>query len=376
MWYNERMNRISLSLAFLTLIFLPFSAHAGPILRSGETVSVDASQALKGDFYGFGSTVNVSGQGDNDVYIGGGTVTINAPVQEDLTIVGGVVQIHGNIGDDVRVIGGEVTIAKPVKGDVVVVGDTLTILSTATVDGDVLFMGNNLVIEGTVTGGVHGTVENARLNAEVGGDVSLNVQKQFTIGDKAKLLGVVAYESAYEVVRAQDAVVAQDIQHTNVRESDDSISILRVIGYEICILLFAAFTLYMISRPLMVGVTQSAFERVGISGLVGIGVFIALPLVAVLLCVSVLGSIVGIILLCTYILLLVLACALAPVFLGYALQKMLFKGSQMNLYTLCAGVVLFALSGLVYVIGGFLIFFCFIVTLGSLSITAYNAIRA
>lgn len=369
------MNRIFVSLAFTTLVFLPFSVSAGPIIRSGETITIDASQSLEGDFYGFGSTVNISGQGDNDVYVAGGTIMVNAPIQQDLTIIGGVIQVHGDVGDDVRVVGGEVTIAKPVHGDVVVLGGTLTILSTAQIDGDVLFMGNDLIVEGTVTGGVHGTVKKARLNSEIKGNVSLDVQELFTIGNNAKLDGSVSYTSTHEVVRAQNAVIANSIQHTNVRETDEGKSTAQAFGYAVSILLFVALVLYMVGRNIVVEITQRSFERIGISGLIGIGVFIGLPLVAVLFCVSMLGALVGFILLTTYLLLLMLAFALAPVFFGYALQKIILKRSEVTLYTICIGVVIFVVSNLSFVLGGFLMFFCFIVTLGSLSVTLYHIVR-
>lgn len=65
------MNNFIASIALGTLIFVPFSAFAGPIIRTGESVSIDATQSLKGDFYGFGSSVILSGDSENDAYIAG-----------------------------------------------------------------------------------------------------------------------------------------------------------------------------------------------------------------------------------------------------------------------------------------------------------------
>jgi hypothetical protein len=370
------MNNTLLVGAFFALIFMPSMALAGPILRTGETVSVDATQSLKGDFYGLGSTVSISGQGDNDAYIGGGTVTINAPILEDLTVVGGVVQVHGDVGDDLRVVGGEVVLAKPVKGDVVVLAGTLTILSTASVEGDVLFMGNALVVDGVVTGGIHGTAESVRLNAEVGGDVSLRVEKLFTIGDKAQLLGTVSYESTVDVVRAQNAVVTNEIQRVTIREVKDSMSLVQILVFEISILLFAALTLYMIARRHVVQVIDRAWGRLGMSGLMGLGVLFAFPFIAGLLLVSVLGIFAGLIFLFGYFLMVLIACALTPILLGYMLQRLLVKYEHLTLYTVAGGVAMFALCSAAPLLGGFVLFMCFVVTLGALATTAYYAIRS
>ena len=369
------MNRFFACLAFFALIFIPVSAFAGPILRTGETISVDASQSLKGDFYGFGSTVSISGQADNDAYIAGGTVTINAPILEDLTVIGGVVQIHGDIGDDVRIVGGEVVLAKPVKGDVVVIGGTLTILSTAKVDGDVLFMGQTLVIEGPVMGGVHGIAETARLNTEVGGDVSLRVENLFTVGDKANLQGKVSYESAHEVVRAQDAIVAEEMQHIPTREREYSMPTAQFALFEFCILIFVALTLYVIGRRHVVRVVEYSFARLGMSGLMGLGILFAFPFIATLLFVSVLGIFAGIIFLFGYILMMLTAFALMPIFVGYALQKVVLRREGITLYTVVGGVTLFVLLSLFSVIGGLILFTCFVITLGALGTTVYHMLH-
>lgn len=369
------MNRFFVGLAFCTLIFIPISAFAGPILRTGETISVDASQSLKGDFYGFGSTVSISGQGDNDAYIAGGTVTINAPILEDLTVLGGVVQIHGDVGDDVRVLGGEVTLAKPVKGDVVVLGGTLTILSTAQVDGDVLFMGKSLVVEGPVTGGIHGVAETARLNTEVDGDVSLRVEKLFTVGDKANLQGKVTYESAQEVVRAQNAVVAEDMQQIAVQKAEHTMPTTQFALFELSILLFVALTLYVIGRTHVVRVVDRSYGRLGMSGLMGLGILFAFPFIAALLFVSVLGVFAGIIFLFGYILMVLIALALMPIFVGYAFQKVALRREGITLYTVAGGVTFCVLLSLLSVVGGLILFACFVVTLGAIGTTAYYAIR-
>ncbi|QQR64471.1 hypothetical protein IPH92_02780 [Candidatus Kaiserbacteria bacterium] len=369
------MNRIFVCLAFCALIFIPVSAFAGPILRTGETISVDAAQSLKGDFYGFGSTVSISGQGDNDVYIAGGTVTINAPILEDLTVVGGVVQIHGDIGDDVRIVGGEVVLASPVKGDVVVFGGTLTILSTAQVEGDVLFMGQTLVIEGSVMGGIHGVAETARLNTEVEGDVSLRVENLFTVGDKANLQGNVTYESAHEVVRAQNAVVAGEMKQVQVREREYSMPTAQFALFELSILLFVALTLYVIGRRHVVRVVEYSFARLGMSGLMGLGILFAFPFIATLLFVSVLGIFAGIIFLFGYMLMILMALALMPIFVGYALQKVALRREGITLYTVIGGVALCVLLSLFSVAGGLILFACFVITLGALGTTAYHVLH-
>lgn len=106
----------SLAISLFVLVCLPVFVEAGPIIRSGESVSIDADQVLKGDFYAGGASVSISGRAENDVYLAGGTVTVNAPVAEDLVVLGGVVQVHGEVTDDIRVAGGGGNYSRSGKG--------------------------------------------------------------------------------------------------------------------------------------------------------------------------------------------------------------------------------------------------------------------
>lgn len=369
------MNTILTKIAIIAVVFIPVVTMAGPIVRSGESISVDTTQVLKGDFYGFAPTVTLSGPAENDVYIGGGTVTINAAVAEDLTIVGGVVQVHGDVGDDLRVVGGEVTLAKSVKGDVVVFGGTLTILSTAHVDGDVLFYGGNLAIEGDVVGGVHGTAGIVRLNSEIGGDVSLKTNTSFAVGDRANILGTVQYESASEMVRAQDAAVVGEVRRIDVA-SEEGVNIFKLFILCVVTLLFSTLTMYLTLRKYIDRIVEKMLQAPGISGLVGIGIFLVLPFIAGLLFVSMIGAFVSVILLASYIVLSICAFFGAAILLGVYIQKLLTKKTGVTLSTVVLGAVSFVLLGFIPVIGGLVIFALVLIALGSMGILLFSAIRS
>lgn len=354
---------------------MPIFAEAGPIIRSGDTVSVDATQVLKGDFYGLASQMTISGPAEEDAYIGGEAVTVTAPVAKDLTVLGGVVQIHGDIGDDLRIVGGKVTLGEvAVKGDVVVLGGTLTILSGAKIEGDILFMGGDLSVEGDVKGAIHGTSENVRINGNVGGDIEYTSTKSFALGDKANILGNIQYKSIDDMKRATNAKVVGEVQKIKVTAESNK-DILKVYFFFVSVLLFSALGFYLIARRYVV-VLLSIVERTpGVSGLVGLGVFLVLPFVSVLLLLSAVGILGGITLFVAYILLILIATALAGIQLGYIAQKLIMKKSEVTLMTVCSGVVIFSFLTLVPVIGGFVMFGAVMVMLGALSLAVYHKLR-
>jgi hypothetical protein len=369
------MNKTILAGYLSLLAITPVFVHAGPIIRSGDAVSVDTAQTLKGDFYGLASKVTISGPAEDDAYIAGGTVTVTAPVAKDLTILGGVVQIHGNIGDDLRVVGGEVTLgAVDVTGDIAVLGGTLTILSGATIKGDILFMGGDLVVEGDVTGTIHGASENVRINGKVGGDIEYTSTKVFSLGDKAQVLGSIQYKSYEDIDRAQNAHVAGDVQKIKV-SPQSSKDIFKVYLFFISMLLFSALGFFLMARRYVTTLVHTVQQNSGVSGLVGLGVFLVLPFVSTLLLVSAVGILGGITVLFAYVLLLLASIGLAGIVVGYYIQKLATKKTEITLVTVCSGVVIFSLLALVPYIGGFIMFGSVMMTLGALSLKIYHKLR-
>lgn len=369
------MNKITIYVGVVALLVVPTFVHAGPIIRAGDSVSVDASQVLDGDFYAFAPTVSLSGSATNDVYIGGGTVTINAPVGEDLSVAGGVVQVHGDVADDVRVIGGEVTLAKLVKGDVVVMGGSLTILSTAVIEGDVLFLGNDLTIEGEVMGGIHGNAQKVRINSKVGGDISLTAQTLLTFGDNASVLGSVTYKSDNLLIRAQNAHIAGDIQRTESPLQTNA-GFFEMYGLRVFILLFTSLAIFFVGRKYMQQIVEQSNRSFGVPGLVGLGVFILVPFISAVFMVSVIGVLIGVALFAFYIAMLIFAFALSGIFFGSYLQRILLKRETITLSTVFLGVLGLLLIGLVPYLGGIIFFAIVMITFGASSMALYRKIRS
>ncbi len=375
MWYNRGMKQAIFVFASLVmgLFSVPAAAFAGPIIRGGEAVSVDASQALQGDFYGFGSTISISGPSEHDAYLAGGTVTVTAPIAEDLTVVGGAVQVHGDVGDDVRVLGGEVTIAGPVKGDVAVIGGTLTILSTASVEGDILFFGETLNVEGAVTGAVHGYAQSARINGAVGGDVDMEVSKDLTLSDRARVAGGVSYASPQELLRAQNAVVGGEINRREIAAHDgvDAKDAFRSIVFMVFALFFIAAAFFLFgARAKAERAVADAFMRAGIRGLIGLAVFVAFPFLAVLLFISIIGIPLGLFALASYAMILMLALGVMVMFIGYTLQRLILKREQLTIWTIAGGACATVAVAAIPVVGTFALFAAFCISVGAVSMLA------
>lgn len=347
------------------LFLVPASTEAAPIIRSGDVVSVDASQSLEGDFYGLGSTVTLSGPAEHDVYVAGSAVTVNAPVAQDLVIVGGSVQIHNEVNDDLRVIGGEITLGGTVKGDVVVVGGAFTVLSTAHIEGDILFFGGTLIVEGDVDGAVHGYAQKARFNAAIGGDLLMTTTQALVLSDRAYVAGNVSYTSSIELSRAQDSVVIGKVQrHDPVTvRNEDSIESL---AFSVFALLFLAASLFVLARQKVEVFVREAFARPGQNGLIGLAIFLVLPFASFILLVSVVGIPLGILGLSLCIALMPLSLGLSVLFLGYAIERLFLKHNHMKLTTLALGVSGSVIVALIPFVGFFVMSALCLISVGAI----------
>jgi hypothetical protein len=351
--------------------------HAeGPVIRSGESVSVEANQVLEGDFYALGETVTLSGTAERDVYVLGLQATVNAPVAEDLVVIAGDVEVHGKVDDDVRILGGEVIIAEPVVDDVVVIGGTVRILSTASVGGDLIFFAGDVQIDGPVEGTVYGTADTLRIDAHVGGNVDVRTGSSFALGDRAEIVGTLSYKSANELSRAQGAVVTGTITHDDSPFKPVDENPLKPLVLNLLLLIFSGLTVFFILRTRTARLMLTIEEGYGRLGLIGLGMFLALPVVAVILLASVIGFIVGFVLMLGYVASLIIALMCLPILVGRLLQRLVRLGDTLTVFTIILGV--FTTIALTYipVIGGFALLLGFLMVLGALYSELYRFFKS
>ncbi len=358
--------------ALVTLAF-PAFAFAGPIVRSGNSVSISTDQILENDFYGFASDITLSGESKSDVSLAGNSLTVNAPVAGDLNVLGADINIHAPIGDDLRIVGGSVVVASKVAGDIVMLGGSLKILSTADVRGDVLFLGGQLTVEGQIAGSVYGRSETARIDAVVGGDVRVRAMQYLTLGDRAHITGGVVYTSIRDIERSQNAVVEGSVIKEPSLDVPDSEPI--SIMLPVLIILFTSLALYMLFRERIQILTNAAGAQYGFFGLVGLGLLIGVPILGAILMVSVVGVIVSISLFLMYILAIIVAWSLAGVVCGTLIMRRIMKTNQVTFLSALAGTLLFMLLWFVPIIGPIVSFAAFLIVFGGLGVQFYRFLR-
>lgn len=359
----------------LVIVLPVFSASAETVMRSGSIVTVGDDQEVAGDFYGWSNAVTLSGKMGGDVVVAGGTVTINGEVASDVLATAGTVSIHGLINDDVRVVAGEVSIASEVKGSLVVFAGRVKILPTAVIHGDIVVYGNEVVIDGDVKGDLVGTVNFLRLNGKVEGNIDVGTGS-LTIGDRAEIVGNISYRSANELVRATNATISGTVTKTDVIATDSS-SNYRLSAIYALMILFGSLTWYLIAKRKVLKFANGVVDiPTWKTALFGIAFLVSGPFVIGILMASVLGSVVGLIILFFYASILIFTVTLLPIviatFLAYVSKK------SFNDYFLLA-VVFGALTiAVVWPLGvfGFLVLgTVYLIALGNLILSLWNLLH-
>ena len=348
-------------------------AAAGPVIRSGDTVSIEAQQVVEGDLYASGRTVAISGEVLGDAYLAGANVTLNAPVSQDIVALGGVVQLHAPVADDVRIVGGEVVIAEAVEGDVVVAAGTVQLLSTARIEGDLIVAAGSVVVGGAVEGSVFGMVDTMRIDATVGGTVDVRAERGLTLGDRAHILGDIVYVGTHDIMRGAGAVVVGQVQE---RQPAADTSLLEVIALSLFTLLFGAFVALLIARPFLTALVEDATRSYGRYGLIGLLLLIGVPVLSFLLMVSVVGLLVGLALMALYAALLFIAWIIAGPILGGVIFSYIKKDAPtLSLLAVMGGVFLFEALIFIPVLGPLLVLAIFAIALGGLAEKMYTHLR-
>lgn len=139
-------------------------------LRTGDTVTVPASELVADDLYVLAGTAIVDGSVEGDLMALGGQVSVNGDVGGDLLVAGGTVNLAGSVAGDIRVAGGQVNVTGAAGEDIVLAGGQATLASGATVAGDLIVSGGNVSVGGTVTGAIEASAGTySRTGPEPGG---------------------------------------------------------------------------------------------------------------------------------------------------------------------------------------------------------------
>jgi len=340
----------------------------GADLRTGDQVSIPASENIKDDVYaGAGSIVSGSTI-EGDLFAGGGTIFINGPVRGDLMVGGGTISILGDVGDDIRAGGGNILIQGAVGGDILLGGGTITI-SGSGVKGDLLAGGGLVQINSPIAGDVKIVGGEIFLNAPVGGNVKIDADK-ITLGPKAVISGNLTYKSPTEAKFESGSQVRGkiDFQKRVAKGKSFGAGILRFATFLKFLMLltgalFAGLLFPRYAKELVSRTNENFLSNLGM----GLVFLIVTPIAAIILLATVLGIPLGILALIGFAGAMIWGVLLSQILLGSLVYGWVKKSEELrsDWKIILLGAVLFAILSIIPIIGWIIQFGLLLVAIGT-----------
>lgn len=350
--------------------FLVFGAD----FRTGQQPSINASEKINENLYIAGGSVISAGSIEKDLMVLGGTAVLSGPVLGDLFVVGGNVTILNQVSGDIRVVGGNIVMTGDVLGDAVVAGGQI-ILSGKTIGGDVAIAGGAIRLESEVKGDVKIAGGEIYINAPITGNVEIKSQK-LTLGPSADIKGDLIYKATKPATieeggKVQGETVFTEIKGLNRNDKDAKAAMRGFLTF-----VFIAKFLMLLTGGLVIGLVFRKYSRElvekGANNPLkelgrGVVAIIVLPILSIILLITIIGMPLGMLGLLSFIMLMVFASILTPVFLGALVYKWISRKSDyvVNWKTISLGVVIYCLLGLIPFLGWIVLCVASAITLGS-----------
>ena len=248
-------------------------------LRTANQVIVTKDDVVAEDLYAAGGRTIVEGVVQGDLIVLTGEVIITGTVEGDVMgLVGGPVRITGEVGESVLVA------AVRLEGGGRVGADVSGFVGEARVGGevgrDVLLIGGSAEVTARVGRDVRSQAWRLVVDGEVGRDVVARVD-DMVLGDAARIAGDVTFRASDEVRVSDAATVGGSLTRAQVLAPVWAKAVTTLVGWlSVLGFIVAGVALFWLFRGSGARSVRVARERPGRSALVGLGVLIVPPIVA------------------------------------------------------------------------------------------------
>lgn len=210
-----------LAAAVLTIVVAMFTIVVAPLPASAERTQSDfvfirEGETIGEDLYAAGNRIVIKGVVDGDLIASAFTeIRIEGEVRGSVTAIASSVVIDGVVGGSVRAAAGSVEIDGTVGGDVFTASPTVVVGAQASIERDALLWANEVTVLGAIGRNLEGQFRHGTVGADVGGDVDITVS-HLTVLSSASIAGDLIYVGDDRASISDDA----DISGSLIAESD------------------------------------------------------------------------------------------------------------------------------------------------------------
>ncbi len=365
-------------IAVFALLALPLAASAST-LQSARTIVLSEPQSENA--YLTGTDITLVAPLAGDFLAAGGTVVANGPVAGDVMLVGGTIRVDKPVGGDVRAFGGEVTVNAPVAGDLILLGGTVVASTSAR---DTRIAGGSVKLMGAA-GPVIIYGSDVTLSGNFTGDVTIEASDNVMVAEGTHISGVLRYNAPQQIVVPPSAVIdggALYIGSSSFLPSTEEANTFAIAGATVLFIVHLAAVL--ILAGLLAGLfplfTERVVERTLVAhsprrfvllALLGFAIFVATPILILILLFSFVGIALALVLAAFYALLVMLAYVYAGILAGAALAHGLLKRYVVTWKEAVLGMLVLYFIGIIPVVGMLVKFILMMAALGAIASLSY-----
>lgn len=354
-------------LIFSVLLVLLFASLPKGVLAQNENEFLPTGTEINSDFIRVAKVVQIDGDVRGDAFLAGGVVVVNGKVDGDLFILGGKVTINGVVGNSVRIVGGDVTVNSQIGRNTLLVCGNCLVTGRSEIAGSLLTAAGNLELSaGSIGKGFRFFGNRLYLNSGIANEAFVVSQQQFVLGPNASVSGDLKYTGSSQAILSDGATVSGSITYernnpdANFPRFFGAKSIFELRDILAPVINFGFLMISLLIGFILMGLFPRWFEKSVMAinnkpvASFGWGVItvVAVPIVALLLAVTIVGIPVSIVTILIGYTIYVLAGFVGAFFIGRVILRR-FLGERRG-WALATGLTVFYILGFFPYIGQFI----------------------
>jgi cytoskeletal protein CcmA (bactofilin family) len=338
-------------MTFVWLVVLALPAQAAVIVTDADRYVLPKGEILENDLIVGGNSVRIEGTLDGDLIFGGQSVIVDGRVTGDVIAFCQRVEINGQVDGSVRTGSQFLDLRGIVGRNVTSGGEKIELHPEGVVKGSVTAGGERVLLDGKTGRDLLLGAEVSKINGNIGGGLLMG-GKSLTIGPDASIEGDAKFYGLEEPEVSPQARLASPVEIQIQEETPtwkSGNTYLKGILKWAAAFVFGLVIFLVSPHPFRQVVDSSA--KYGMAMLIGAAALVAVPIVAVIVCLTLVGLPIGL----TAILLYVVAIYAAQVFVGAWLGKEILGSATTQgqaLSQLALGLAIIHIAGYIPYLGG------------------------
>ena len=279
--------------------------NGGPLLAETRfSDSVVVTQAIDDDLYAVAGEVRIESAVAGAAVLAAGSAEISGDVEGDVLLAGGRINLAGGVGDDLRAAGADVQVTGFVTDQAAIAGGTVTIGPESAIGGRTWIAAGDVEMAGQIGDDLRVLAGTVAISGRVAGDAEITA-REIRVAPGAVIGGDLLWRSNQPPIIAEDAQILGEVRAAgggDVQSLVDQSSDRFDGGWSVGIAVAAAALVLLWFAPQFVARAAVVFQAApGRALVLGAASLVLTPILAFVLFVTVLGWLLGLVVLAGYV---------------------------------------------------------------------------